>query len=325
MRKTITNLSGLIMALACMTTALRAQRPDSIITYTATGEKYSKEVCQYDTDARIVLEENFDWQNNTWINTFKGIYVYNTPGKIDLTWYLWENNSWKLLSSEVEDRQKQEAKVFASLSDRSYMVFYPTSGRGPGKGEGWTHTVKYNTNNDPVLYEFHDNNQDGTVTVTYDAGDNPLQIEWFHEMKNPKRTYNSMVKFQYDGNRTVVEDFDWDDGQKQMVLKSTSSIVYNGDTTWYYTDMVYYTVAYYASNVANETVSASAPTAYAHGGTLYLQSPRAEKVAIYAISGAKLYEGAIPAGTTTIAARLPKGVCIVAFGDGTRRKVWISE
>jgi hypothetical protein len=42
---------------------------------------------------------------------------------------------------------------------------------------------------------------------------------------------------------------------------------------------------------------------------------------IYAISGAKLYEGAIPAGITTINTRLPKGVCIVAFGDGTRRKV----
>jgi hypothetical protein len=78
--------------------------------------------------------------------------------------------------------------------------------------------------------------------------------------------------------------------------------------------------------MGNDVVAATAPTAYAYGGTLYIQSPRAEQVVIYSLTGAKVYEGAVPAGTTTVnAARLPKGVCIVAFGDGTRRKIWVSE
>ncbi|MDR3260301.1 MAG: T9SS type A sorting domain-containing protein, partial [Tannerella sp.] len=78
--------------------------------------------------------------------------------------------------------------------------------------------------------------------------------------------------------------------------------------------------------VGNEAVTAPASTAYAYGGTLYIQSPHAEQVTVYSLTGAKVYEGAVQAGTTTVnAARLPKGVYIVAFGDGTRQKVWVSE
>jgi hypothetical protein len=78
--------------------------------------------------------------------------------------------------------------------------------------------------------------------------------------------------------------------------------------------------------MSNEAVEAPAPTAYAHGGALYIQCPRAEQVTVYSLTGAKVYEGAVQAGTTTVnAARLPKGVYIVAFGDGTRQKVWVGE
>jgi hypothetical protein len=86
-----------------------------------------------------------------------------------------------------------------------------------------------------------------------------------------------------------------------------------------------YNVYYYSDHTGNEAVEASAPTAYTYGGTLYIQRPRAEQVVIYSLTGVKVYEGTIPSGTTTIAARLPKGVYIVAFGDGTRQKVWVSE
>jgi hypothetical protein len=78
----------------------------------------------------------------------------------------------------------------------------------------------------------------------------------------------------------------------------------------------------------NEEIPAvvAAPTAYAYGGTLYIQSPRVAQITVYSLTGAKVYEGAVQSGTTTInAARLPKGVYIVAFGDGTRQKVWVSE
>ncbi|MDR3260385.1 MAG: T9SS type A sorting domain-containing protein [Tannerella sp.] len=83
-----------------------------------------------------------------------------------------------------------------------------------------------------------------------------------------------------------------------------------------------YDLHYYSDHTGNETVTAPAPTAYAYGGTLYIQSLRAEQVVIYSLTGAKIYEGAVQTGTTTVnATRLPKGVYIVAFGDGTRQKV----
>ena len=72
----------------------------------------------------------------------------------------------------------------------------------------------------------------------------------------------------------------------------------------------------------NESVAAET-SAYVHDGVLYIQSNRAQQqVTVYAVSGAKLYEGIAPAGTTTLdVSRYPKGVYIVSFGDGTKRKV----
>jgi hypothetical protein len=79
-------------------------------------------------------------------------------------------------------------------------------------------------------------------------------------------------------------------------------------------------------SMGNEAVATTVPTAYAHGGALYIQSPRAEQVTVYSLTGTKVYEGAVQAGTTTVnAARLPKGVYVVAFGGGTRQKIWVSE
>jgi hypothetical protein len=78
--------------------------------------------------------------------------------------------------------------------------------------------------------------------------------------------------------------------------------------------------------VGNVAVTASAPTARVQGNVICLQSPRAVQVAIYSLTGAKLYESAIPSGTTTVsAASFPQGIHIVAFGDGTRQKVFVSE
>jgi hypothetical protein len=80
------------------------------------------------------------------------------------------------------------------------------------------------------------------------------------------------------------------------------------------------------TGIADKPTVSSAPTAYAHGGVIYVQSPRVEQVVIYSLTGTKLYESAIPSGTTTVsAAHFPQGVYIVAFGDGTRQKVLVSK
>jgi hypothetical protein len=74
--------------------------------------------------------------------------------------------------------------------------------------------------------------------------------------------------------------------------------------------------------VGNEQATTSEPSVYISGSILTVQSNRAEQVTVYSVSGAKLYEGRIQAGTTTIATtRFPQGILIVKGDSGWTKKV----
>jgi hypothetical protein len=67
--------------------------------------------------------------------------------------------------------------------------------------------------------------------------------------------------------------------------------------------------------VGNEAVVSQKTEIRISDGMLYIRSDRPEQVAVYSVTGAKLYESAIPSGLTTIDAdRFPKGVLIVVTG-----------
>jgi hypothetical protein len=74
--------------------------------------------------------------------------------------------------------------------------------------------------------------------------------------------------------------------------------------------------------VGNEVTEISPPSAWSRNGIIHVRSGHPQQVTIYSLSGAKLYEGAVPAGTTAPgAARIPKGVYIVTFDSGESLKV----
>lgn len=73
--------------------------------------------------------------------------------------------------------------------------------------------------------------------------------------------------------------------------------------------------------VDNEQMNVSEPTVYVSNHILYVQTLHNEKVYIYSITGAKLYETQTQSGTTAINATFPKGVLFVKGSSGWAKKV----
>jgi hypothetical protein len=74
--------------------------------------------------------------------------------------------------------------------------------------------------------------------------------------------------------------------------------------------------------VGNEAADVSQPSAWSHNGAVYIRSSHPQQVAVYSLSGAKVYEGSVQAGTTALpAARLPKGALIIRSSSGWTAKV----
>jgi hypothetical protein len=74
--------------------------------------------------------------------------------------------------------------------------------------------------------------------------------------------------------------------------------------------------------VGSEAVDASPSQAWSHNGLIHVHSGRPQQVAVYSLSGAKLYGGAVQAGTAALSGlRLPKGLYIIILADGESLKV----
>jgi hypothetical protein len=207
-------------------------------------------------------------------------------------------------------------------------------------------TYKYDARGNITLFEYYDWDYDKNALTlrskrvnAYDAAGRTVLTESYDDSQGTGQWvsgYKYAYTYDTNGNRLSYEYYSWDTASKSWAGSSKYDYLINeqGRTVksksyswvnkkW---DLTSYTVYYPNSlpngGVINEAVTASAPTAYVHGNVIYIQSPRAEQVVIYSLTGAKVYEGAVQAGTTTVNAdRLPKGVYIVAFGDGTRQKV----
>jgi hypothetical protein len=167
-------------------------------------------------------------------------------------------------------------------------------------GENCTRYEDYYYNGNSWVFQRKEVN----IYGTYGSRTRPVSAE----LSYPSRNENSNKK-----------EWVYDEDGDEKIFR-----IYSGAGNQWILDK--YQVSYYSDPTANEAVIASTPTVYAHGGVIYVQSPRAEQVVIYSLTGTKLYESAIPSGTTTIsAAHFPQGVYIVAFGDGTRQKVLVSK
>jgi hypothetical protein len=86
-----------------------------------------------------------------------------------------------------------------------------------------------------------------------------------------------------------------------------------------------YTV-YYPGGIGpsgTEYIGGAEPSVYIYGDMLQIRTVSAERIGVYTLNGAKVYESAVSSGTTTVSAeRLPKGVLIVRGSSGWARKVY---
>jgi hypothetical protein len=216
----------------------------------------------------------------------------------------------------------------------------------------WRWVYQYDTKGNLTLYEMYewDSNKSQWVVdnmksvSTYDANGRETSEETFTaDVENNRWVPSNKYSSEYDAaGNYYSESYSWNVSANRWdgSSKTTSTIV-NGNTvlshsySWLNNEWALnrYTIYYPNSltntnpptGIADEPTVSPVPTAYAYSGVIYLQSPRSEQVIIYSLSGAKVYEGAVQAGTTTLTARLPKGVYIVAFSGGTRQKVLVSE
>ena len=75
-------------------------------------------------------------------------------------------------------------------------------------------------------------------------------------------------------------------------------------------------------SVDNELIQSPSPVIYINNQTIYIQSEKSEQIAIYAITGSKLYETAIQAGMNTInTVSFSQGIYIVKGSNGWVKKL----
>jgi hypothetical protein len=175
------------------------------------------------------------------------------------------------------------------------------------------------------------------ILRTYDANGKQLSYEsynWDTSSSDWIGSWKSASTYDANGYELSYESYEWDTSSGSwkgswkdtyeernkygdvMLTKSWSWV--NGD--WEFTS---YTVSYPRSGYPDgtERIGESEPLAYIHGDILYIQTVCAERIDIYSLSGAKVYEGTVPAGTTALSAeRLPGGVLFVRGSSGWTRK-----
>jgi hypothetical protein len=73
--------------------------------------------------------------------------------------------------------------------------------------------------------------------------------------------------------------------------------------------------------VGSEVIDASPSQAWSHNGLIHVRSGHPQQVAVYSLSGAKLYGGHVQAGTAALSGlRFPKGIYIIILADGESLK-----
>ncbi|MDR1335723.1 MAG: hypothetical protein LBK22_02710, partial [Tannerella sp.] len=69
--------------------------PDSIVTFSATGERQSKTVYAYNAAGNRILEETCAWEGSTLVSGSKYVSAYDAAGYLILSeHYMWEGNTW---------------------------------------------------------------------------------------------------------------------------------------------------------------------------------------------------------------------------------------
>jgi hypothetical protein len=174
---------------------------------------------------------------------------------------------------------------------------------------------------------------------SYDANGNILSFEaytWDTSSGGWKESNKSIHTYDANGNSLSYEFYNWDTSSGGWVGSSKTTyeerneygdVLLNKYYSWKNGGWEWssYTVSYPGGSAprGTEYIGDAEPSVYIHGDMLQIQTVSAERIGVYTLDGAKVYESAVPAGTTAISAeRLPKGVLIVRGSSGWARKMF---
>jgi hypothetical protein len=315
MRKMSTNLSGLIMALACMTATLRAQEVKTVRMGEAAVREHSVELrAAVPTDSSITYNMNGE-------NDYKHVTIQDGNSYQEVR-YRWGNNRWtedesvptiRFWSYDGAPEMKEEEGLLRFTFPRVDGYVYWS----------WSLGVVYETKFDSKgnLTEL---NIGQKFIMQYDALDRIIAINHY----DWDGVHIDAFKYAYYGdsplNRTLFEHEEYDTAKKKWIAgylgktvrqykthnydngswgfsmllheewvadangnwagkeKYESEYDTDGKKTimyhyaWYgnqWEKVLYTLYTFYSSPDANEPATASAPTAYAHGGTLHIKAP----------------------------------------------------
>ncbi|MDR2120432.1 MAG: hypothetical protein LBP64_06120 [Tannerella sp.] len=187
------------------------------------------------------------------------------------------------------------------------------------------YTFSYNGNNQPVLIE------DLYLKVTYQWDSNG-NITFYERSESLDGQWIITDRYTLNNGGSIWEtDNPWTKEREKTVMKNDgrgNPAIYQYYTwtagKWY---MTHYAVFYpndltSGEGLANEVVDVSpSSSAWSQNGIIHIRSARPQQVSVYSLSGAKLYEGRVQAGTTALdGVRFPKGIYIIVLSGGESLK-----
>jgi hypothetical protein len=217
---------------------------------------------------------------------------------------------------------------------------YGYNGNDIGQIE-WKATNTYDARGNCTLSESSIGNGNGydKQVSTYDANGNILSHEeytWDTSSGGWKGSSKYAYTYDANGRELSYEYYSWDTSSSSWIGSSKTTYEERNEygdvllskryswknNAWEWTS---YTVYYPGGSgpSGTEYIGGAEPSVYIHGDMLQIQTVSAERIGVYTLNGAKVYESAVPPGTTAISAeRLPKGVLIVRGSSGWARKVF---
>jgi hypothetical protein len=198
---------------------LRADRkpwPDSIIRYSAAGERVNKSTYTYNDSGIITKEEYFTWENDKWQNHVKTEYIYSAIGNISIhETYNWENSQWTFISKNIYERD---------AADNVIRYEYHK-----GENNHWVPLYKditeYDSAGHEILYEFYinENNQwipESKYILAYDDDGNRILNESY---KNEDGVWvgldRNVIAYENSSVRLVSEDCIWENNKWETTWK----------------------------------------------------------------------------------------------------------
>jgi hypothetical protein len=304
--------------------------PDSIVTYSSSGEKMNKKkiYASYSFGYEYVL---YTWENNTWIYEDS---IFVLPDRLS-TWTTDKGHlAVRLPKMGCTNNQNGKVQAVWTNVDGGNQIIRPVN-------------VTWNEDGQPNLIEImyeDDHNYRGQVWLSrhFTYNENGQLISWLEYNHGSPYTdkRNSQNKYSYnaDGNMILYEDFSFQDGQKMIFDYNERRVAeydsegrkireerYMGNRELQKYLLNEYDVYYYSGDDtgAPAVPERIATRVWSSGGQLYIAAASAGRAQIYTVAGQLMKTVALAAGQT-VATPLPPGVYIVA-ADGRTWKVILSR